>query len=44
MYIQNFDNVMKRENLKGALQDTLEHFTNNRNDLLIKRGIYFIQH
>jgi len=40
MYIQNFDEVMKREDIKCALRDDLHSFIQNRNDLSIKRGIF----
>jgi hypothetical protein len=36
----NYDKILNRESISNKIINILEHFNNNKNDLLIKRGIY----
>ena len=36
----NYDKILNRETISNKIINILEDFNNNKNDLLIKRGIY----
>ena len=36
----NYNKILNRENVSNKIIDILHHFSNNKNDLSIKRGIY----